>query len=169
MFRQGDAVVHPARGVGIVWSAEERRLRGTAEQYYTIELLDGLGTRVMVPVSAEDALGLRPAINVSQLSRVWRVLAAKPKQLPADFKERNQFLDEKLSSGDILDVAAVVRDLTDRERQQGELTVVTKRHLRTGLARLAGEIAAVQGVDLDNAEVQIRARLRTHPGDATTD
>ena len=162
MFKQGDTVVHPARGVGIVTSLERRRLRGTPEQYYAIELLDGMGTRVMIPVSAEEALGLRPGIKASQLKGVWRVLASEPQVLPADFKERNRLVDERLSGGHILAVAAVVRDLADRERQQGQLTIATKRHLRESMSRLAGEIAAAQGVDLDNAEIQIQARLRTN-------
>jgi CarD family transcriptional regulator len=160
MFKQGDAVVHPARGVGIVTSVEERQLHGTAEQYYTLELLDGLGTRVMIPVSAEDALGLRPGIEASQLRRVWSALKAEPKALPANYKERNRLVDERLSSGDIMEVAAVVRDLTTRERNQGELTTVTKRHLKRSLTMLAGEIAAALGIELEDAEAQIRARLR---------
>lgn len=167
MFKQGDAVVHPARGVGIVTSVKERRLRGTSEQYYTVELLDGMGTRVMIPVSAEDTLGLRPGVKRSQLQGVWHVLEAEPRKLPANFKERNQVVDERLSEGNILEVAAIVRDLADRERQQGELTVVTKRHLKRSLTMLAGEVAAAQGIEVDDAEVQIRARLRTQPDDLT--
>ena len=167
MFKQGDAVVHPAHGVGIVTSVEERLLHGTAEQYYTIELMDGLGTRVMMPVSVEDTLGLRPGIGVSQLKRVWRVLAAKPQRLPADYKERNRVIDERLSGGDTLEVAAVVRDLADRKRRKGQLTIVTKRHLRRSITMLAGEVAAAKSIDLDEAEVQIRAKLRTQPVDAS--
>ena len=166
MFKQGDSVVHPARGVGIVTSVEERQFRGTAEQYYTIDLLDGLGTRVMIPTSAAETLGLRPGIKVSQLKRVWRVLAAEPQRLPADAKQRNRLLDERLADGDTLALAAVVRDLSDRERHQGELTIVTRRHLRKSMSMLAGEIAAAQGVDLEGAEAEIRARLRTRAGDA---
>jgi CarD family transcriptional regulator len=166
MFKQGDAVVHPARGAGIVTAVEEREIGGTSRRYYMIDLVDGLRTHVMVPVSAEESLGLRAGIGVSQLTRVWRVLRAKPKQLPADYKERNRLLDERLAGGNILDVAAVVRDVTDRERQQGELTIVTKRHLTESMSRLAGEIAAAQGVDRHSAEVQIRARLRAQPGGA---
>ena len=167
MFKQGDAVVHPARGVGIVTSVEERRLRGTPEQYYTVELLDGMGTRVIIPVSAEDTLGLRPGVKRSQLQGVWRVLQAAPRQLPANFKERNRVVDERLSAGNVLEVAAVVRDLASRERKQGDLTVVTKRHLRKSLTMLAGEVAAAQGIEVDDAEVQIQARLRAQPDGPT--
>jgi CarD family transcriptional regulator len=160
MFKQGDAVVHPARGVGIVTSIEERQRRGAAEKYYKLELLDGLGTRVMIPVSAEDALGLRPGIKASQLRRVWRTLRAEPRPLPANYKERNRLVDERLASGDILDVAGVVRDLTTRERDRGELTTVTKRHLKRSLTMLSGEVAAALGIELEEAEAQVRARLR---------
>jgi RNA polymerase-interacting CarD/CdnL/TRCF family regulator len=59
-----------------------------------------------------------------------------------------------------MEVAAVVRDLTTRERNQGELTTVTKRHLKRSLTMLAGEIAAALGIELEDAEAQIRARLR---------
>jgi CarD family transcriptional regulator len=163
MFRQGDTVIHPVRGAGIVTCVGKRRLRGATDQYYTIDLLDGLGTRLMIPVSAEHTLGLRPGIKASQLHRIWRVLAADPRQLPADYKKRNKLVDERLSGGDTIELAAVVRDLADRERQQGELTIVTKRHLRKGLAMLSGEIAAALDMDLDDAEVLIRARLRAEP------
>jgi CarD family transcriptional regulator len=160
MFKPGDAVVHPARGVGIVTSVKERNLRGTPEPYYTLELLDGLHTRVIIPVSAEDDLGLRPGIESSELKGVWDVLSADPEPLPADHKERNRVVDERLSGGDTHKVAAVVRDLTCRERSRGELTTVTKRHLKTSITMLAGELAAAQGIELDDAEIQIRARLR---------
>lgn len=168
MFKQGDAVVHPARGVGIVTSVEERRLRGTSERYYTLELLDGLGTRVMIPVSAEDALGLRPGIDASQLRRVWSMLAAKPKPMPSNYKERNRLVDKKLSENDIMKVAAVVRDLTNRERRNGELTTVTKRHLKRSLTMLSGEVAAALGIELEDAEAQIRSRLSHLPVEAAT-
>ncbi len=69
-FKQGDPVVHPARGVGIVTSVDERQFRGTAEQYYTIDLLDGLGTRVMIPTSAAETLGLKPSTLESRMAKL---------------------------------------------------------------------------------------------------
>ena len=168
MFKQGDAVVHPARGVGIVTSVDERQRRGTSQQYYTLKLLDGMGTRVSIPVSAENTLGLRLGVKRSQLQGVWRVLQAEPGKLPSNFKERNRLVDERLSEGNTLEVAAVVRDLADRERRRGELTVVTKRHLRRSLTMLAGEVAAAQGIQVGAAEIQIRSKLQARPGDTAT-
>jgi RNA polymerase-interacting CarD/CdnL/TRCF family regulator len=80
--------------------------------------------------------------------------------LPEDHKERNRLVEDRLNDGDTLAVAAVVRDLAERERQRGELTIVSKRLLDRGMALLAGEVAAAKGIDRERAELIIRERLR---------
>jgi CarD family transcriptional regulator len=159
MFKAGDAIVHPIRGAGIVEQIEARQWRGSNDLYYRIQLLGQPGTKLMVPTSAAKALGLRRAISRTKLNKVWRVLRAAPDLLPNDHKERYKVLEEKLHTGDILQVAEIVRDMTWRRERRGHLTTVGKRQYQEGVRMLAGEIAAVQGVELNNAEAQIRARL----------
>jgi len=159
MFREGDAIIHPVRGAGVVVCVEERQWHGSNDLYYRIELLGQPVTRLMIPVSAAGTLGLRRVIPRSKLNRVWRVLCAAPKTLPADHKKRYKLLDDKLYAGDVLQVVEVVRDMTWRQQREGRLTTMGKQRYKEGMKMLAGEIAVVQGVDLDDAETQVRARL----------
>ena len=159
VFAQGDVIVHPARGVGIVTRLEERRSAEGNRPYYRIKMMDGTGTLLMIPTSASDKLGLRPAMAQSEVTHVWGVLIAASSTLPRDHKERYEILETKLSAGDVLQVAEVVRDLAER-RRQGQLTTVGRRIYDKGMMFLAGEIAAVQGVKLADAEAEIRARLQ---------
>jgi CarD family transcriptional regulator len=160
MFKAGDAIVHPIRGVGVVESIEKRQWRGSNDRYYRIKLLSEQTTSLMVPVSAAETLGLRRAIPPSKLKHVWRVLCADPRMLPTNHKRRYELLKDKLRGGDILQVAEVVRDTAWRQEQEGRLTTVGRRLYDKGIILLAGEIAAAQGIDLTAAEVQIRERLR---------
>jgi len=159
MFEVGDAVVHPVRGAGIVTDIEELQRRGGSKEYYRIKLLGQERTSLMIPVKAAKARGLRYAIRQSRLNRVWRVLRAAPKKLPAYYKERYESVKSKLRTGDLLQVAEVVRDMAWRRKREGRLNTRGKRMYEEGIRLLAGEIAAAQGTDLLNAEAQVRGRL----------
>jgi len=160
MFREGDAVVHPARGAGIVTHIVRRQAQEGNKLYYKIALQDGMGTYVMIPTKAVKRLGLRRAIGQSKLYQVWRVLTAKARELPSDHKERYKILEDKLHAGDIFQTAEVVRDLAGRQQRAGSLTTVGKRIYDRGMMLLAGEIAVTQSIELADAEAQIREKLR---------
>ncbi|MDY7077411.1 MAG: CarD family transcriptional regulator [Chloroflexota bacterium] len=160
MFKAGDAIIHPVRGAGVVVRVEERQWRGSNDLYYRIKLLGQPSIGLMIPVSAAKTLGLRRVIPRSGLSRVWRVLRADPRTLPAEHKERYKLLEDKLHTGDVFQVAEVVRDMAWRQQRKGRLTTTGKRRYEEGMRILSGEIAAVQGVDLDDAEAQVSATLR---------
>jgi len=159
MFKEGDPVVHPVRGAGIVVRVEKRQWHGSADLYYRIKLLGQQSISLMIPVHLAETLGLRPAISQSKLNQVWRVLCADPGTLPVDHKQRYELLEGKLHAGSVFQVAEAVRDMTWRQRQRGHLTTVGKQMYEKGLALLAGEIAAAQGIDLADAETQVKARL----------
>jgi CarD family transcriptional regulator len=158
-FKTGDAVVHPLRGAGIVISVEERQWHGHEHLYYRIKLLDHPGTKLMIPTSTAKKLGLRLAISQSNVNKVWGVLRAAPNVLPNDHKERYQLLEDKLHTGDAFKVAEVVRDMAWRLQRKGRLTTVGRRRYKEGIRFLAGEIAAVEGIEMVNAEAQVLARL----------
>jgi CarD family transcriptional regulator len=158
-FKDGDVVVHPSRGAGVVMGVEKRELRGDSDVYYRIRMMGQPGTKLMVPTDAVKELGLRRAVSQSKLKKVWRVLRADPDPLPDDHKERYQLLRDKLGTGDPFQVAEVVRDMIWRQRRKGRLNTVGKRLYEKGMRFLTGEIAAVQDIDLADAEAQVRAKL----------
>jgi RNA polymerase-interacting CarD/CdnL/TRCF family regulator len=72
-FEAGDAVVHCVRCAGVVVGFEERQWRGSSEMYYRIKLLNSPTSRLMIPASAAEEIGLRHPIPQSKLEQVWRV------------------------------------------------------------------------------------------------
>lgn len=166
-FHVRDAVVHPNYGTGVITEIKERHILGQGKRYYSIDLLGEPGTTVMVPVGKEERVGLRRPITQKGLNRVWRILRAKPEDLPSDHKERYALIQEKLQEGDAFQIAEAVRDLAWRREEKRHLTTVGKRLYETGLVFLASELAAVQGSDVDTAEAQIAERLEASVAGAT--
>jgi CarD family transcriptional regulator len=159
MFKVGDAVVHPVRGAGVVTDTEELRLNGGSKQYYKIELLGQTRTSLMIPVKDAKTKGLRRAIGRPRLKRVWQVLRGDPKVLPDDHDGRYELLRHKLHSGDLFQIAEAVRDIAWRQRE-GRLTTRGQRIYKEGMTLLAGEIAIAQGIELTDAEAEVRTELR---------
>jgi CarD family transcriptional regulator len=158
-FQVRDAVVHPDYGAGVVTEIKERHSLGQGKRYYSIDLLGERGTIVMVPVGREESVGLRRPIPEKGLGRLWRILRAEPETLPGDHKERYALIQGKFQDGDFFQIAEAVRDLAWRREERHHLTTVGKRLYETGLGFLAGELAVVQGSDVDTAEAQIAERL----------
>jgi CarD family transcriptional regulator len=159
-FASGDAIIHPMYGAGVVERIVERAIQGSTELYYRIRLLGQTGTVLMVPTAAAERLGLRGAITRSDLGQLWCVLCAAPGALPDDSKELRLLVQVKLSSGDIFQVAEVVRDIAWRQVKMHSST--STRQYEEGIKLLVGEIAATEGIEFDDAEAQLRARLREH-------
>jgi CarD family transcriptional regulator len=159
MYHVGDMVVHPDYGAGVVTEVRRRNSLGTGKQYYSIELLAHAETVVMVPVGAEERVGLRAPISRSHLGQLWRVLRADPNTLPSDHNQRYALLKDKLAGGDVFQIAEAIRDLAWRKEEKRHLTARGKRLYERGMMLLASEIAGAQGEDLDAAETQIANRL----------
>ncbi len=159
-FEAGDLVVHPIRGAGVVERVQERHWHGRNAVYYRIALLCQPGTSVMIPASAAAEVGLRPAVSQATLRKVWRVLRGVPRKLPPDHKDRYELLKQKLHTGDVFNVAEAVRDMAWRQMQEGHLTLKGKRIYDKAIMLLAGEAAAVDGIDLIEAEARVRTTLR---------
>jgi RNA polymerase-interacting CarD/CdnL/TRCF family regulator len=156
VFQEGDTVVHPDYGAGIVTEIRALKFLGNEEKrYYSIKLLGEPKTVVMVPVKNEAKVGLRPPVRPSRLSRIWRVLRSDPNKLPSNYKKRQQMLQERLHNASAVEVARVLRDLAWREERKRGLTVRGKRLYRKGMKFLAGEVAGAQGTEYSAAKSQI--------------
>jgi len=156
MFKIGDAVVHPAKGAGIVQSLQ--RMPGLSQKlrYYKIEVIGRrVKTTLMIPVKHAEELGLRPPIAKADLDQVWEILAAPPQTLPDDHKQRYKVLSEKLEKGDVLLSAEIVRDLVGRRKQAGKLNAPAEKIYSKALLLLTGELAVSQDVKLQTAKRQV--------------
>ena len=159
MFKAGDRVIHPVRGAGVIERIVERKWRGAPSRYYTMSLLSNPSTRVMIPLVKADEVGLRRAVSESQLKRVWKVLQETPGSLPTNYKQRFKVVSSRVDAGDIMSVAAAVRDMAWQERVKGKLTIQGGQLYKQALSMLIGEVAAVKGIAFEKAESTVRNRL----------
>ena len=156
----GDKVVHPAYGPGIVKRLVRRTISGAPHRYYLIEPVATDDTEIMVSVDRAKRLGLRKAVKRSEMARAVRTLAALPRMLPRDYRERQQRIKEQLESEGPNEVARAARDLAAfRRAKQGRLGITDARLLKRACERLAGELALVEDISLEDAISRINGIL----------
>tara|TARA_Y100000588_G_C14126258_1_gene869554 strand:- start:406 stop:885 length:480 start_codon:yes stop_codon:yes gene_type:complete len=118
MFQIGDKVVYPMHGAGIIEGVEEKEILGETRKYYVLRLpLKNM--KVLLPVDNIDQLGLREIINSDQVKGVFGVLEEDISAMPQNWNRRYRSNMEKVKSGDIYEVADVVRNLMLMDREKG--------------------------------------------------
>ena len=152
MFEVGDKVVYPHHGAGTVLAKEVHQIRGERREYLTIEILQPPMT-VMVPVENAETAGLRHVINERAVNEVLSVLVADGSEMPAQWNQRFKRNQEKLRSGDILELAEVVRNLERRQQDArlspGEMQMLerARREIETEKSKAVDEIRR-EAIDL---------------------
>ncbi|WP_430884789.1 CarD family transcriptional regulator [Fusibacter sp. JL216-2] len=118
MFQIGDKVVYPMHGAGIIEGVEEKEILGETRKYYVLRLpLKNM--KVLLPVDNIDQLGLRNIISSDQVTGVFGVLKEDISAMPQNWNRRYRSNMEKVKSGDIYEVADVVRNLMLMDREKG--------------------------------------------------
>jgi CarD family transcriptional regulator len=148
MFEARDKVVHPQHGAGIIVGFKDDVLKGFG-RYYVIDLVAYERT-VMIPVDGADDIGLRQVSAPTVLARVLKTLTASPTLLPGNYTERQAGIGERLKTGDIIEVAGVVRDLAWHSRRK-KLTMVDSSLFDQARKFLASELALAKDIDMAEA------------------
>ena len=150
-FRVGDKVVYPHHGAAVIESVEEKELLGERRQYFILKLAYGELT-LMVPCDATDEVGLREVTPAKDVPKVVKVLKKRePMTNTTNWSRRFKANVEKLRSGDIYQVAEVVRTLHQRDREKG-LSAGEKRMLTKARQILVSELTFSQSCDEEAAE-----------------
>src|SRR6201985_2727953 len=117
-FEIGDHVVYPHHGAGQVVKKEEKNILGEVREYLTIKILHNDMT-VMVPCANAGKAGLRRVIDEDTVKKVLAVLAADVSEMPKNWNRRFKHNRDKIKTGDIYELAEVVRNLAIRESEKG--------------------------------------------------
>lgn len=117
MLAIGDKVVYPMHGAGVIDSIETRDVMGEEKLYYVLKLPMGKMT-VMIPVDNTEGIGLREISSPEQVEQVREVLKSKPSRAPGSWNKRFHANVELLKTGNILEVAAVARNLILQDRRK---------------------------------------------------
>jgi CarD family transcriptional regulator len=157
LFKIGDKVVYPMHGAGVIESIEEKEILGERQQYYVLRLPIG-NMKVMVPTASGESIGLRQVISQDEVQEVLHILKGVSTQMPGNWNRRYRANLEKIKSGNIYEVAEVVRNLARREREKG-LSSGEKRMLESARQILISELVLATEIEEDETRSMLEEML----------
>ncbi len=159
-FSEGDRVVYPNHGAGCVSKIEERTILGELRRYYVVYLP---GAELTVSVPAEGETGLRACADEESVAEALGLLGGEVTEMPSNWNHRLKHNQGKIKSGEIHQVAEVVRNLSrygaDSGLSTGERTMLMKAR-----QILSSEVALVKGVEPAEAERLVDDALKDGAG-----
>lgn len=141
MYQIGDKVSYPMHGAGLIQRIEDREILGEQRSYYIVHIEHG-NMDVMVPVVGCEKVGLRPIVKSSVIDAVLKALGGKSKEMDINWNRRNRDNMERLKTGDLVEVAGVIRDLVRVDRAK-KLSTGEKKLLSNAKIILASEMSMV--------------------------
>lgn len=148
-FTVGETVVYPHHGAALIEEIKTRTIRGEEKMYLKLRVAQGDLT-IEVPADNVDLVGVRDVVGQEGLDEVFEVLRAPYTEEPTNWSRRFKANVEKISSGDVIRVSEVVRDLTRREADRG-LSAGEKRMLARARQILVSELALAEKINEEQA------------------
>jgi CarD family transcriptional regulator len=147
LFNIGDKVVYPMHGAGIIEAIEEKEILGERQKYYVMRMPIG-DMKVMVPLNNVENIGLREVVDHSTVDKVLERMKKRDIKDTLNWNRRYRANLDKMRSGDIYEVADVVRSLMVRDEEKG-LSTGERKMLENAKQILISELALAR--DLDEA------------------
>lgn len=154
MFVVGEMAVYPAHGVGVIESIEQRQIGETEQSFYVMKILDN-NMVIMIPTSNSDNVGLRSIITPTEVKKVFGILQEKDVTIGTQtWNRRYREYMEKIKTGSVFEVAAVLRDLyllqEDKDLSYGE-----RKMMDTAKSLLIKELSIANKIDEKSVETEI--------------
>ncbi len=153
MFEVGDKIVYPMHGAGVIESIEEREILGQKQNYYIVRMPIG-DMKVMIPIDNVEDIGIREIIGVQEVEKVIETLKEKNTIVTNNWNKRYRENMGKIKTGDIFEVAEVVKTLMVRDKEKG-LSTGEKKMLNNAKQILISELVLAKGVDHSEIESAI--------------
>lgn len=157
MFNRGDKVCHPKHGAGIIEDIENQEFFGENQEFYVIYIPL---SRMKLTVSTKKAeeLGIRGIKGEKEIENMVSILKGKSTSMPESWSKRYKYNVEKVTSGDILEVAQVVKNLYIKDTSKG-LSTIEKKLLNNGKQILVSEVILSKDIEIENAEKMVESAL----------
>ncbi len=159
-FKVGDRVVYPHHGAAVIEKKEKRTTpgaEGEEKEYLVLRMAHGELT-LSVPSDNAETVGMRRPIAREDVDDLYQVLAKRDVREPSNWSRRFKNHQEKLKSGDVYQVAEVVRNLALREADRG-LSAGEKSMLAKARSVLVSELSFALDVSEDDALEQVNKQL----------
>ncbi len=157
MFQPGDKIVHPMHGAGVVDSIVSKKVNGVTRDYYILKLPVG-GMVVMIPTATSQAIGVRAVVDATQADKVIAAIPGMEVDMTPGWNQRYRENMVRLKSGDLMEVAAVVKGLSRRDEARG-LSTGERKMLHTARQILLSELVMAQSASYEEMEKRVNLAL----------
>ncbi|MBO6233611.1 MAG: CarD family transcriptional regulator [Clostridia bacterium] len=158
MFNVGDKIVYPMHGAGVIDAIEEKDILGEKQAYYILKMPGEV--KVMVPTAKADEVGVRNIIDKESADKVFGVLEQDETDMDKNWNKRYRDNMEKMKSGDIYEIADVVRNLSFKQKEKG-LSTGEKKMLNNAKQILVSELVLAEHSSQDEVERLIDNKINT--------
>lgn len=157
IYQIGDKIVHPLHGAGSISEIEQKRVDGKNRSYYVMHIPKG-DMRVMIPTDACDQIGIRPIIAKERAREIFNAIPELEISEDSNWNKRYRENMVHIKSGDLLEVAGVIKSLVRREARIG-LSNGERKMLHSAKQILISEMMLSQERSYDEVEQQLYASL----------
>ena len=156
MFNIGDKIVYPMHGAGVIDAIEEKDILGEKQAYYILRMPGEV--KVMVPIDKAEQVGVRSIIDKSSADKVFNLLSQDETEMDKNWNKRYRDNMEKMKSGDIYEVADVVRNLAFKQKEKG-LSTGEKKMLVNAKQILVSELVLAEQSTKDEIEELVDTKI----------
>ena len=158
MFNVGDKIVYPMHGAGVIDAIEEKDILGEKQAYYILKMPGEV--KVMVPTAKAEEIGVRSIIDKSSAEKVFRVLESDETEMSMNWNKRYRDNMDKMKSGDIYEIADIVRNLSFKQKEKG-LSTGEKKMLNNAKQILVSELVLTEHATQDEIEQMVDSKIST--------
>ena len=156
MFKVGDKIVYPMHGAGVIETIEERSILDEKQSYYIIKMPGEV--KVMVPTAKAEEIGVRNIIDKETAGKVINVLEQDSTEMSMKWNKRYRDNVEKMKSGDIFEVADIVRNLSFKQKDKG-LSTTEKKMLLNAKQILVSELVLAESKGKEEVEELVENKI----------
>ena len=149
MFNVGDFIVYPMHGAGTIDAIEEKDILGEKQSYYILKMPGEV--KVMVPTNKAEQIGVRNIIDKTSAEKVFEILEEDETEMSMNWNKRYRDNMDKMKSGDIYEVADVVRNLSFKQKEKG-LSTGEKKMLINAKQILVSELVLAERSSYEEME-----------------
>lgn len=153
MFKIGDKIVYPNHGAGTIDSIEKKEFLGEEKDYFILKMPIG-SMDISIPIANIDKMNIREVIDKEEGDQVLKILDDEPTKMPSNWNVRYRQNQEVIKTGDIFEIAKMVRNLAILDKEKG-LSTTEKKLLNRARRIMASELVMAGSLKKDQAEEMI--------------
>ena len=156
MFNVGDKIFYPMHGAGVIEAVEEKEILGEKQAYYILKMPGEV--KVMVPIAKAEEIGVREIIDRETAGKVFQVLGENQTEMSMNWNKRYRDNMDRMKSGDIYEIADIVRNLAFKQKDKG-LSTGEKKMLVNAKQILVSELVLAEQSEQERIEELVDAQI----------